>query len=291
MRITSSIFDNTNCILGEGPFWHPLRSSLIWFDILNKKIFCKDPISVEIQCHEFTNFVSAAGWINYDQILVASESNLTLFNLKTKETQILIDLESSDFSTRSNDGRSDPWGGFWIGTMSKKAELEKGTIYRYFKGELRPLIPRITIPNAICFSIDRQYVYFADSARKKIWRQHLRENDGWPTGDIELFIDMSSEIYVPDGAVIDSENNLWNAHWGGWEVARYDQSGKKLNTFKLSTENVSCPAFGGNNYNDIFLTTAQENLTEDQLNTQPDAGKVFRLKTDYKGVAEYQIIL
>ena len=125
MRITSSIFDNTNCILGEGPFWHPLRLSLLWFDILNKKIFCKDPISDEIQCHEFTNFVSAAGWINYDQILVASESNLTLFDLKTKELQILIDLESSDFSTRSNDGRSDPWGGFWIGTMSKKAELEK----------------------------------------------------------------------------------------------------------------------------------------------------------------------
>ena len=69
--------------------------------------------------------------------MIAHETSLLLFNLNSRESEKIVDLEADDPITRSNDGRADPWGGFWIGTMGKKLEKDAGAIYRYYRGELR----------------------------------------------------------------------------------------------------------------------------------------------------------
>ena len=105
--------------------------------------------------------------------MIAHETSLLLFNLNSRESEKIVDLEADDPITRSNDGRADPWGGFWIGTMGKKLEKDAGAIYRYYRGELRTLYTPWTIPNAQCFSPNRDFAYLTDTPNGEILRQRL----------------------------------------------------------------------------------------------------------------------
>ncbi|MBT5679357.1 MAG: SMP-30/gluconolactonase/LRE family protein, partial [Marinovum sp.] len=167
--MTVTIFSDTKCKLGEGPLWHPERQQLFWFDILAKRLITR--LGDTEHYWQFDEHVSAAGWIDHDRLLIASETRLFSFNLVTQVQQTVVALEAKDLRTRSNDGRADPWGGFWIGTMGKQAEAGLGVIYRYYQGMLRPLYRAISISNAICFSPNRKYAYFADTATQTILRQ------------------------------------------------------------------------------------------------------------------------
>ena len=141
--MTSTIFDATACELGEGPFWHPERQQFFWCDILGRKLLTRT--SNKTQCWNFPGHVSALGWTDNDHLLIASETALHLFDLTTGQTEEIAPLEADNPATRSNDGRADPQGGFWIGTMGKRAEANAGAIYRYYRGEVRTLYPDITI--------------------------------------------------------------------------------------------------------------------------------------------------
>jgi sugar lactone lactonase YvrE len=286
--MTAQIFDHTACKLGEGPLWHPLRGELFWFDIMGKTLFCRG--DGETKSWKFKEHVSAAGWIDENNLLVASETALLRFNIETGKSEIVQPLEADNPVTRSNDGRADPWGGFWIGTMGKNAEHEAGAIYRYFRGELRVLYPRITISNAICFSPDKRYAYFSDTAQSKIWRQDLNENDGWPVGDPEVFLDFSDTDINPDGAVCDSQGCLWNAQWGSARLARYSPDGVFLEEIKLPTDHITCPSFGGSDYKTLFATSAVQGLNKAQIEVQTHAGKTFVDTVEVPGQQEHRFI-
>ena len=286
--MTVQIFDHTRCELGEGPLWHPLRNELFWFDIMGKTLYCRG--TGETKSWKFKEHVSAAGWIDENTLLVASETALLQFDIETGKSEIDHPLEADNTLTRSNDGRADPWGGFWIGTMGKNAEREAGAIYRYFRGELRVLYPRITISNAICFSPDKRYAYFADTAQSKIWRQDLDEKEGWPQGDPEVFLDFTNTSINPDGAVCDSEGYLWNAQWGSARLARYSPNGVLVSEIRLPTDNITCPSFGGSKLKTLFATSALQGLSKKQIEADTHAGKTFISSADISGQQEHQVI-
>ena len=208
-----------SCDLGEGPLWHPKLEALFWFDINAFKMYCwKDS---ELKAWNFSEPVSAAGWIDTENLIVASASSLIKLSLTSDKRTVLVDLEADLPHTRSNDGRADPWGGFWIGTMGLNAEKEAGSIYRFYKGRLELLHQELTIPNSICFSPDKKFVYFADTRQEKIWRQNLDQKNGWPINEPIIFIDLKAQGLHPDGSVCDSEGFLWNAQYGASRIARY----------------------------------------------------------------------
>jgi sugar lactone lactonase YvrE len=258
---------------------------LFWFDILGKSLHSKE------ESWQFDEHISAAGWVSHDTLLIASETALLLFDLRDGTSQTLCDLEADTPITRSNDGRADPFGGFWIGTMGKAAEPEAGAIYRYYKGELRCLFDKITISNAICFSPDGLYAYFTDTPTRIIKRQALDERAGWPVGDAEDWLDLADDGLNPDGAVVDADGNFWNAQWGAHRVACYGSDGAFRHAVSLPAEQTSCPAFGGPGLNDLFVTTAAVGLPKETLNTYPDNGKVFRIAGVAQGQAEHKVIL
>ncbi len=272
------IYDDTQCTLGEGPLWHPLRGQLFWFDILDRKLH------TEGQHWQFADYVSAAGWIDEDTLLVATSNALRRFDLTTGDHHVVVPLEADDAVTRSNDGRADPQGGFWIGTMGIEAENDAGAIYRYYKGELRQLFAPITISNAICFAPDGKTAYFTDTPTQKIMCVAL-DADGWPAADPAVHLDLSGTEFRPDGAVIDAGGNLWSAQWGVGRVAGYDPKGAFLESFNFAASQTSCPAFGGDDLTTLFCTSAAvgTNGTED--------GKTFCAQTRYKGQAEHRVIL
>jgi len=279
-----NVFDTTNCTLGEGPLWHPGRQSLFWFDILSKRVLMKE--GNQLRDWQFETCVSAAGWVCADQILIASEIELFTLDITTGKTDTVVALEAEKPETRSNDGRADPFGGFWIGTMGKAAQTGAGAIYRYFKGELRKLISNITISNAICFSPNGDAAYFADTSQQIIHRWRLSGKDGWPIGDPEPFIDLRADNIHPDGAVVDQSGCLWNAQWGSGRVARYSPEGAYLDHIQCPASQSSCPAFGGETLTSLFVTSAAIGVNE------PQAGQTFFVKDiGAKGQAEHQVLL
>ncbi|MDP6164091.1 MAG: SMP-30/gluconolactonase/LRE family protein, partial [Candidatus Thioglobus sp.] len=193
--------------------------------------------------------------------------------------------------TRSNDGRADPWGGFWIGTMGLSAEKEAGSIYRFYKGQLKKLHQNLTIPNSICFSPDKKFVYFADTRQEKIWRQNLDLDSGWPINEPTVFIDFRAQGLHPDGSVCDSEGFLWNAQYGASRLARYSPEGFLDRVENFPASQVTCPAFGGESYNTIFVTSACQGLNDEDLIVEPLAGKVFHFESDAVGLAEHKVEL
>ncbi len=285
----SLVFDDRPCALGEGPLWHPERQQLFWFDIINKCLLTQVDGSQERW--DFTERFSAAGWVDRETLMIASESALWTFGLETGRKEKITPLEADNPITRSNDGRADPWGGFWIGTMGKNAEKGAGSIYRFWRGELRRLVPGVTISNAICFAPDRSCAYFADTATKQVMRQTLNADTGWPEGDASVFLDLRADGLNPDGAVVDAEGNIWIAQWGASRVASYDSKGTFLSATEFPAAHTSCPAFGGEDLTTLFCTSAQEGLDADVLRGQPTNGMTFAWPGAGKGQAEHRVII
>ncbi|MGR3322529.1 MAG: SMP-30/gluconolactonase/LRE family protein [Pseudooceanicola sp.] len=280
----ADVLDDRVCELGEGPLWHPEREQLFWFDILGNRLLSRvggEPLEWRFDEHH-----STAGWIDRDRLLLASETGLWTFDIETGVRHLVCPLEADDPGTRSNDGRADPFGGFWIGTMGKRAEPGRGAIYRYYKGELRKLFPGISIPNSICLSPDGQVAYFADTPSRKIMRQPL-DAAGWPSGAAEVFVDLAGEPGAPDGSVVDAEGALWNAQWGAGGVARYLPDGRQVAFVETAGRHSSCPAFGGPDLTRLFVTTAREGITD------PDdrQGLLYACDTGQKGQAEHPVVL
>lgn len=282
------IYDDRICELGEGALWHPVRAQLFWFDVLGKRLLSRDKDGQ----HQwrFPEIVSAAGWVDRDVLLVAGERDLFLFDLNTEEVESLCELEADNSQNRSNDGRADPQGGFWIGTMGKKTEAGAGAIYRFYRGELRKLYAGITIPNAICFAPDGKTAHFTDTITGRVMRVGL-DGAGWPVGEPSVYLDLKAEGLNPDGAVVDASGVMWLAQWGAARVAAYAPDGQFLRAVSFDAPHTSCPSFGGQDGTTLFCTTALEHMDAAALTDYPLAGMTFAATDISLGQREHRILL
>lgn len=277
------VVSDHRCILGEGVFWHPDRQSLFWFDILGQRLFEKAGDSLRYR--DFDRPVSAAARVDGDRLLVASARDLVVLDLARDRETVLCALEADRADTRSNDGRADPQGGFWIGTMGFGAEAGAGAIWRWHGGRLERLFSGLTIPNAICFAPDGGTAYFTDTARRVICRVAL-DGAGWPRGAPVDWLDLRAEGLNPDGAVVDAAGNLWNAQWGAGRVACYGPDGQFREAVAFPTAQISCPAFGGAALSTLYATSASVGQEDD-----PAAGQTFATGLEVTGQAEHRVVL
>lgn len=276
------IFDDRVCTLGEGPLWHPERQQLFWFDILGKRMLTRKGENTDEWY--FDESPSAAAWIDRDSLLIAFETGLYRFSLATSEQHRMVALNHGDSTLRTNDGRSDRMGGFWVSTMSKDQTPGAGAIYRYFKGKLRRVVRNLSVPNAICFSPDGSYLYYCDTPTGKIMRQSL-DSEGWPLDAPKIFVDVSAEGIKPDGSVVDAKGCLWNAQWGSNRIAVYAPNSTLIHEVPVPAHQVSCVAFGGESLQDIYVTSAAINLSSEA------DGLTYVLKQNTKGLVDYRVEL
>lgn len=281
-----TVYDPRPCELGEGPLWHPLRGQLFWFDILAGRLLTRGPAGPGDW--DFGEPVSAAGWIDRDRMLIAAASGLWRVDLADGSRQKLCALGPT--GTRSNDGRADPQGGFWIGTMGLTAGRGEGAIWRWHRGERRCLYPGITIPNAIAFTPDGTEARFADTAEGRVLRVAL-DADGWPAGEPTVFLDLRAEGLNPDGAAIDADGVMWLAQWGAGRVAAYGPDGRFLRAVALPAPHTSCPAFGGPDLRTLFVTTALEGMDSDARLANRLAGMTFAIENVAPGRPEHRVAL
>ncbi|AUH35091.1 SMP-30/gluconolactonase/LRE family protein [Paracoccus tegillarcae] len=282
--VVVSIFDQRRCLLGEGPLWHPARQQPFWFDIHGRKLMTRDATGQ--RDWQFDEFVSAAGWIDHDRLLVASQTALTVFDLADGSNGQSWPLEAQNIATRANDGRADPMGGFWIGTMAiDKPRGQRGSIYRFHKGEIRKLYDKIGVSNAICFAPDGRLAYYSDTDVAIIMCQDL-DGEGWPKGEPRVFADLKAEGLRPDGAVVDAEGNMWNAQFGASRVVCYGPDGAERCVINVPARNTTCPAFIGADLDRMMVTSAGEGL-----NGESDGMTFVVDGLDVRGQAEHQVLL
>ncbi|MEM9196651.1 MAG: SMP-30/gluconolactonase/LRE family protein [Pseudomonadota bacterium] len=294
------VVNATRCRLGEGALWHPTAQRLLWCDIPAGRLHMtstEDAGAQTMATWVFGECISAAGWVTESDILLATETRLLRLDLLRGTQTLIANLEDEMSHTRSNDGRADPQGGFWIGTMGKKAEPGAGAIYRWHRGALRKLFGGITVPNAICFAPDGRCAYFTDTTTQKVRRVAL-DGQGWPAAEPEIWLDLSGTPWWPDGAVTDAAGVFWNAQWDGSRIAAYAPDGGFLRAIELPVRRPTCPAFGGPELATLYCTSASIGLdappgagrAPDQTSGAPN-GALLALDCGARGRAEPAVLL
>lgn len=292
MNARAELFVDSRCELGEGPFWHPALKRLFWFDILNQTLLSANAEGHLVDRFTFRQPASAAAIIDAESLAVATAGALLRFHLGTDTSTLIIPIEEDLPGNRSNDGRVNPAGGFWIGTMSRRGDAERGAgaVYQYRAGRLETVLDGITIPNSICFSPDGRAAYFADTMTDVIRTCAIDPGTGMPAGEWREFARTTGRGW-PDGAVVDSEGFLWSARWGGSCVVRHAPDGSVDRVVEVPVSRVTCPALGGDDLRTLYVTTARQGMSEEELAREPLAGSVFAIRVDVPGQPETPIKL
>jgi sugar lactone lactonase YvrE len=218
-------------------------------------------------------------------VLVALQNGIHSLNLETEELQLIEKAPFDPTVLRFNDGKCDPAGRFWVGSMALNQEPYAAALYS-FGGDstITQKVDSISISNGICWSADKKTMYYIDTPTQTV--KAFDYNDG--TGAIEngrVVIKIEDENSFPDGMTIDNEDKLWIALWGGSSVVRYDpDTGKLLSRITVPAKNVTSCAFGGSNLDSLLITTASVGMNEEEKAKYSRAGAVFVAVPGVKGV-------
>jgi sugar lactone lactonase YvrE len=193
----------------------------------------------------------------------------------------LIDDLADPAVIRMNDGKCDPSGRFWAGTMAFDEAAGAGSFY-VFDSAVRNVLDDVTISNGLGWSPDRRTMYYIDTPTKRVDAFDYDEETGAVSGR-RTVVDI--EVGSPDGMTVDDEGCLWVALWGGGAVHRYTPDGRLAATVPLPVTSVTSCCFGGPDRSTLFVTTSQQGITPEQLKKEPEAGRVFRVDPGVTGPA------
>ena len=280
--------------LGEGIIWHGASQSVWWTDIHGRFLYQLFWPSLQLNTYPLPERISCFALLNAHDpmrsdysLLVAFESGFALYQPATQDIFWLVKPERHLSGNRMNDGRIDRQGRFWAGTMKEHDHGQHGTLYRLDQQGCHAVITGLQIPNSLCWNKDSSIMYHADSPTGQIYCYQFDAVQG-SVCQPEFFAKVLPGA-EPDGAVIDAEDHLLCALWGGAAIARYSPSGLQTALHPLPVSQPTCLAFGGPDLDLLFVTTARQGLTEAQLQTEPDAGSLLIYQSPYQGLPESEL--
>lgn len=275
------------CLLGEGPVWDPKRKVICWVDILQGEIHEYSPQSKEHHIIAVGQMVGAAVLCSDGNFLAALKNGFGFVNRATSEVTMIANPESHIPGNRFNDGKCGPDGRFWAGTMSHTDEPEEGSLYVFDRDQsVTKKISNVSISNGMAWSLDHKTFYYIDTPTYTVVAYNYDKSSG-EISKKRVIINIPKEDGSPDGMTIDSEGMLWIAHWDGWQITRRNpNTGNKLLSIPFPAARITSCAFGGDDLQDLYVTSARTGLTHDELASQPLAGSLFVIKNiGYKGLA------
>jgi sugar lactone lactonase YvrE len=290
-EVTTTILCDRHCHLGEGPTYDAATDTAWWVDILERKLLQADLATGKVSVHALPVMASMVAFIDDGHQLLATENGLYVRDISDGRLTLHTTLEADDAASRSNDGRVHPCGALWIGTMGRGAEHGAGAIYRFHRGELVRLFADISVPNAICFSVDGATAYFADSHEGILHRVAIDPLTATPIGSPSALYDHRGQAGSLDGAVVDAEGLIWNARWGGRCIDAYTPEGTRVRTIHVPALQPSCPAFVGRDFARLLVTSACEGMDEQARSTDPHHGHTFVLDAGAIGRPEPRVRL
>lgn len=272
---------NCACELGENPLWHPIEKRLYWTDIPAGRLFRYTPST---GAHERCYLGRPVGGftVHADGSLLLFMDRGTIALWRDGVVTEIVPEIPDELLSRFNDVIADPYGRVFCGTMSTEETL--GKLYRLnLDGSLTVLLEDIGCSNGMAFTADRKGFYYTDSRAREIYRFQYNVEDG-SISNRRVFVRFTDEDGLPDGATLDSEGRLWSALWGGSCIVRLSEDGTIAERITLPTAKVSSLTFAGDDYADIYITTAGGNHAAADSST---AGALFRMRTQVPGVPEF----
>ena len=275
--------------LGEGPIWDEVQGVLYWVDILAGKLYIYDPVSGENQGFDVGQHVGTVVLRQSGGVMLAVYDGFAAYDLATQKLTLIHDPEADLPNNRFNDGKCDPAGRFWAGTMAYTDQGTQGSLYRMDADlSVHKMLGNIGISNGIIWSLDNKTMYYIDSMAHTV-RAFDYDN---ATGDISnerVVISVTQAMGLPDGMAIDAEGMLWVAHFGGSAVRRWDpNTGEVLATIPVPATQITACAFGGENLDTLYITSAAMRLDAAALAAQPHAGALFAVKPGVRGVPSFK---
>ena len=272
--------------LAEGPCWWAEKQVLLWVDIEASRIGLFDPQTGRNNFLHLPAHVGAVVPTSAGDLLLATATGFLRLDPSTGVVTLLSDPELDRPGNRFNDGKCDPWGRFWAGTMAYDFEPQAGALWRV-NADFSCVRQRqgLTISNGLAWSQDRGTLYVIDSPTLNVLAFPLT-NAGEIAGEPSICVQIPEDWdAVPDGMCIDAEGMLWIALFGGGCVTRWDPvSGQRLERLALPCRQVTSCCFGGPHLDQLFITTARREMDAAAIKAEPLAGGLFQADVGVKGL-------
>jgi sugar lactone lactonase YvrE len=293
MKTDVELYEDARCSLGEGAIWDDCNRLLYWVDINSAELFATDPgTGTTVQRYLSGSLGTKIGTVvprRSGGLAVAFEDRLASYDWETEALEPLVELESDNHENRSNDGKCDPRGRLWVGSLCPESNPGSASLYR-IDAELsvHRMLSGITVSNGIVWNRDLTLMYYIDTPTARIDVFDYDDETG-SIGGRRVCVEVPGEMGLPDGMTIDEEGYLWVALFYGGRVACWNpDDGRLVAKIKLPVSNVTSCAFGGVNRDVLFITTARLGLPEADLSAQPQAGGLFAAQPGVRGTETYR---
>ena len=284
------IFQRTPAQLGEGPCWHARRGTVWWIDILGRKLFESDPSGGPVRTIDLSQMPGAIAPTSDGRLIAALHHGVFLCDPATSAlTPFAVPSGHDPAVFRFNDGKVDPQGRFWAGTLALDSRPNQSKLYR-FGGDRGCTVHRtqVSISNGLAWSPDGRTLYYVDSPTRQV-QAFLFDGEHGMLGAPRVAFHLADGDGWPDGCCMDAEGCLWLGHWGAAKLTRWDPAtGRRLRTVPLPVTHVTSCAFGGAKLDRLFITTA---VDPEAKKPEPEAGFLFCLDPGVTGqaIAEFRL--
>jgi sugar lactone lactonase YvrE len=272
--------------IGENPVWSIEERVLYWLDTTQRAIHRFDPQSGVNQTWRMPDLVCSFALREDRGLIVALGAGVYLVDLETMSLDAIAGEVTDKTQTRLNDGRCDRAGRFWVGGMDLEKHRRIASLYRVDPDHsIHKVVDELIVSNGLAWSPDSRTMYHSDSRQNVIWAYNYDLKTGIPSNR-RVFATTNPEEGLPDGAAVDAEGFYWSAGVRGGRVTRYAPDGSVDTVIKLPISLPSMCAFGGDNLDILYVTSAREFLSESKLSEEPLAGGVFAIDVGVRGLPE-----
>jgi len=261
----------------------PSHSSIYFVDIKKKKILILNINTNKKRTIKIDKEIGFLAHIKKDIFILGLQSELRIVNLKINETIRSIPIEEDKPLNRINDGKTDPKGRLWFGTMDNpERNIKNGSLYCLDKKlNIHKVDTKYYITNGPAF-INAENFLHTDSRSKIIYK--IKINKNYKIIKKTKFLKFSKKDGSPDGMTIDSKKNVWICHFGGACISVYNLRGKKIHKIDLDAKNITNCTFGGLKNNEIFVSTALKSMNKSEIKKYKLSGSLFQIRTNVKGI-------
>ncbi len=279
-------------LLGESPTWWPEQGALYWCDIPGLKLHRWQPATATHDEWAFDSEVGSFAPLPGGRLLLALRSGLVAFDPASGRREALVDAPYDRKEQRFNDGKADPQGRFWVGSICDPREPPRAALYRWAAGRLDRIAGEISVSNGLAWSPDGRTMYWSDTHAHRILAFDFDGSDGSLSRQ-RVFAsfppkaagqDLATYGGRPDGAAVDVAGNYWVAMYEGQRLLCFASDGRLLREVPLPVRCPTMPCFGGADLRTLFVTTARAHRPADELAAQPLAGCVLTMRVDVPGL-------
>ena len=281
--LTADCVLDAKAVLGEGPVWRAETQDLVWVDIESTRVCCFNPATGENQTWDVGEKPGLAVPTKQGDLILGTSVGFVRLDLASGVLSPIIDPEQDLPNNRFNDGKVDPEGRLWAGTMGMDETPNVGSLYRLNRNlSADKLFDQVSISNGMAWTSDQKTFYYIDSPTRRV---DVFDCDmaGGTVSDRRTAFGLPEGMGYPDGMSIDNEGMLWVALWQGWGVARFAPGGALLAKVEVPVECVTSCCFGGENWDELYITTSSRDLDETGRAEQPLAGGLFRCRPGVSG--------